>query len=185
MKTALLALLLALCAAPLMAQDEVIEFNDFVPLRDHETVRYRIDIDYGSDDEVELRVYVRGFGGPPRVRILDEDYDERREVEDTSGDWEVDVTYVARSTSARYYVEVDSDTPWHPADMDINIRVLAPETQGASADVDFVKVFVDRESNDESDHYDCAAHPGAGAWPLAALVLAGLGAATLRRRRAR
>ena len=63
----LLAVILAGAAA---AQAEVVaEFNDEVELRDHETVRYRIDLDYGTGTTADVDIFVRGFWTPPRVRV--------------------------------------------------------------------------------------------------------------------
>jgi hypothetical protein len=175
--------LLALLAAAPLSAELLTEYQDDVYLRDHETVRYRIDIDYGSGDEADVDVLVRGFTAPPRVRILNEDRREIKEVEDTDGDWTIEPGFTARDTNARYYVEVDSASPSSEADFEVTIRVYAPATSAADADVSFDKFYFDHESGDASDHYDCSTGAGSS-WTLIALALAALGALYVRQRAA-
>ena len=87
-----------------------LEDHDDVYLRDHETVRYRVDIDYGIGTEADVDIYVRGFISPPRVRVLDSDYDEVKDKRDTNGDWTLDFDFTAKDHHSKYYVEVSGST---------------------------------------------------------------------------
>jgi LPXTG-motif cell wall-anchored protein len=177
----LLALLIA--AAPLSAE-LVTEYQDDVLLRDHETVRYRVDIDYGTATEADVDVVVRGFTAPPRVRILNEDRREVKEVEDTDGDWTIEPGFTAKDSNATYYIEVDSANPGWEADFEVTISVHAPASAAADADVAFERYYFDHESGDASDHYECSTGTGTDGWPLIGVALAALGTVYLRRRSA-
>lgn len=177
----LLMLAGALIGAAPLAAETLTEYQDDVYLRDHETVRYRVDIDYGTGTTAQLGVVVRGFNTAPRVRILDERKREIRDVRDTDGDWTVEPSITANDSNSYYFVEVDAANAWNEGDFEVTIVVDAPAANNADASVSFEKYFFDYESGDESDHYDCAVHAGAGSWPLAGLAL--LAAAALWRRR--
>lgn len=169
----LLSALLAVAAAPLSAEI-IAEFDDAVYLRDHETARYRIDLDYGSGSEIDVDIFVRGLFDPPRVRVINSSGDEVKDRRDTSGDWILDFDFMAKNPSNTYWVEVDNAIPGRDNDFDVFITVNAAAVDGASATVRFEKFFFDYESGDDSDHYDCTANTGVNGWPLAALgVLAG------------
>jgi len=172
--------LLITAAAPLSAE-LLVQYQDEVSLRDHETARYRINLDYGTSEWADVDVTVRGFNAPPRVRILEADYDEIKDVRDTDGDWTVEPDFIAHDYNSTYYIEVDSANPNAWGDFEITITVSAPDGAGADATVSFVKYYFDYESGDESDHYDCAVNAGAGSWPLAGLAL--LAAVAIWRRR--
>lgn len=172
--------LLITAAAPLSAE-LLVQYQDEVSLRDHETARYRINLDYGTSEWADVDVTVRGFNAPPRVRILEVDYDEIKDVRDTDGDWTVEPDFIAHDYNSTYYIEVDSANPNAWGDFEITITVSAPDGAGADATVSFVKYYFDYESGDESDHYDCAVNAGAGSWPLAGLAL--LAAVAIWRRR--
>ena len=172
--------LLVTAAAPLSAE-LLVQYQDEVSLRDHETARYRINLDYGTSEWADVDITVRGFNAPPRVRILEADYDEIKDVRDTDGDWTVEPDFIAHDYNSTYYVEVDSANPNAWGDFEITITINAPDGAGADATVSFVKYFFDYESGDESDHYDCAVNAGAGSWPLAGLAL--LAAVAIWRRR--
>ncbi|MCA8910323.1 MAG: hypothetical protein KDB82_01355 [Planctomycetes bacterium] len=178
----LLAGLLITAAAPLSAEF-ITEYQDDVYLRDHETVRYSVDIDYGAGTDATIDVLVRGFNGPPRVRILDDNHHEIKDVRDTDGDWDVNPSITAHDPITRYYVEVDSAVPYHDGNFEVTITLYAPTGNAADGEIHFDKYFFDYESGDASDHYDCAAHAGAGSWPLALLALAGVSALWFGRRR--
>lgn len=156
------------------------EHNAF--LRSYETIRYRIDIDYGSNNFVDIDVEVRGFSGPPRVRVLDTFNKELLDERDTSGDWSLDFDFVGYPDRAVYFIEVDCANPAEAADIGVLLTVNAQSSVTANARVTIDKYYFDHESDDPSDHYDCAANPRAGLWALA--PFAGLAALTLRRRRA-
>lgn len=178
----ILCLLLAFtCAAG--AQAAVIsQFDHEVRLRAYETVRYRLNIDFGTASVASVDVVVRGFNVPPRVRVLDSRKKEMRDVRDRDGDWKLDFDFNASTEHTTYFIEVDSANPGDRADLDVLITVHADQFADASADVKIDRYFIDRESGDDSDHYDCAARPGAGLWallPLGPLVLL-----AARRRRA-
>jgi len=172
--------LLVTAAAPLSAE-LLVQYQDEVSLRDHETARYRINLDYGTSEWADVDITVRGFNAPPRVRILEADYDEIKDARDTDGDWTVEPDFIAHDYNSTYYVEVDSANPNAWGDFEITITINAPDGAGADATVSFVKYFFDYESGDESDHYDCAVNAGAGSWPLAGLAL--LAAVAIWRRR--
>lgn len=172
--------LLITAAAPLSAE-LLVQYQDEVSLRDHETARYRINLDYGTSEWADVDITVRGFNAPPRVRILEADYDEIKDARDTDGDWTVEPDFIAHDYNSTYYVEVDSANPNAWGDFEITITINAPDGAGADATVSFVKYFFDYESGDESDHYDCAVNAGAGSWPLAGLAL--LAAVAIWRRR--
>ncbi|MCZ7607129.1 MAG: MYXO-CTERM sorting domain-containing protein [Planctomycetota bacterium] len=173
--------LLITAAAPLSAE-LLVQYQDEVSLRDHETARYRINLDYGTSEWADVDVTVRGFNAPPRVRILEVDYDEIKDVRDTDGDWTVEPDFIAHDYNSTYYIEVDSANPNAWGDFEITITVSAPDGAGADATVSFVKYYFDYESGDESDHYDCAVNAGAGSWPLAGLALLASVAIWRRRR---
>jgi MYXO-CTERM domain-containing protein len=176
--------ILALLAATPLSAELVTDYQDDVYLRDHETVRYRIDFDYGTGTSADVDIVVRGFSAPPRVRVLDEERDEVREVEDTDGDWIIEPGFTAKDENGTYYIELDSANPSWDGDFEITISVHAPESAGATADIHFDDYRYDYESGDDSDHYDCSTAAGAGGWPVFALALAAIGAVYLRRRRA-
>lgn len=176
----ILAGLLVTAAAPLSAE-LLVQYQDEVSLRDHETARYRINLDYGTSEWADVDITVRGFNAPPRVRILESDFDEIKDVRDTDGDWTVEPDFIAHDFNSTYYVEVDSADPNAWGDFEITITVYAPDGAGADATVSFVKYYFDYESGDDSDHYDCAVNAGAGSWPLAGLAL--LAAVAIWRRR--
>ena len=178
----ILAGVLIAAAAPLSAEF-LVEYQDDITLRDHETARYRIQIDYGTEDWADVDITVRGFNAPPRVRILESDYDEIKDVRDTDGDWDVNPSITAHDPITRYYVEVDSAVPYHDGNFEVTITLYAPTGNAADGEIHFDKYFFDYESGDASDHYDCAAHAGAGSWPLALLALAGVSALWFGRRR--
>ncbi|MCQ3949515.1 MAG: hypothetical protein DPW14_06820 [Planctomycetes bacterium] len=163
----MLSLIAAASAQPLAAE-RIADFSETVYLRDHETIRYRLPLTWGAADSAQIRTYVRGFNAPPRVRVLDSNYREMRERSDTSGDWIVDVMTTGSSSHPRFYVEVDSEWPGHWGDFEIRIQVDVEDGSGASADVEFVKYFLDYESGGQSDHYDCTTGE-AQSWFLAAL----------------
>ena len=168
----LLAGVLITTAAPLAAET-VTQYRDDVYLRDHETVRYRVDIDYGTGTDAQLNVFVRGFNVAPRVRILDDRKRELRDVRDSDGDWTINPSITANDSHPYYFVEVDSANPSYDGDFEVTITVGADATNGADASVEFEKYFFDYESGDASDHHDCAAVAGANAWPLALLAVLG------------
>ncbi|MCB9895569.1 MAG: hypothetical protein H6839_14065 [Planctomycetes bacterium] len=173
-----------LFGAPLAA-DTVVQYQDDVYLRDHETVRYRVDIDYGTGTSAQLNATVRGFDTPPRVRILDSNYRELRDVRDSDGDWQVEPSITAFDSHDHYFIEVDSANAWHEGLFEVTITVGADSADNPDADVSFVKYFYDYESGDPSDHNDCAANVGASGWPLALIATLGAAAVLLRRRRLR
>lgn len=176
-----LPVLLAVLAAPASAE-VIAEFDDFVYLRERETVRYRIDLDYGTGSEIDVDLFVRGLLDPPRVRVIDSDFDEVKNVSDRSGDWILDFDFWARSPSNTYWIEVDNHVPWRDNELDVFITVNAAAADGAAAEVRFEKFFIDRESGDDSDHYDCAARAGVNGWPLVALGALAIAAVYFRRR---
>lgn len=169
-------------AAPLNAET-IIEYQDDVYLRDHETVRYAVDLDYGSGTDASIEVLVRGFISPPRVRILDDNHKEIKETRDTDGDWTISPSITAHAPVTRYYVEVDSARPLDEGDFEVTIFVYAEDGNGADADVFFDKYYFDHESGDDSDHYDCTVQSGAGSWPLALIGLFAGGALWFGRRK--
>lgn len=173
--------LLITAAAPLSAE-LLVQYQDEVSLRDHETARYRINLDYGTSEWADVDITVRGFNAPPRVRILEADYDEIKDVRDTDGDWTVEPDFIAHDYNSTYYVEVDNANPNSWGDFEITITINAPDAAGADATVSFVKYYFDYESGDESDHYDCTVNAGAGSWPLAGLALLAAVAVWRRRR---
>ncbi|MCA8915761.1 MAG: hypothetical protein KDB90_10145 [Planctomycetes bacterium] len=173
-----------LYGAPLAAET-ITQYQDDVFLRDHETVRYRVDIDYGTGTTAQLNVAVRGFDCAPRVRILSSSFRELREVRDTDGDWTVEPSITANDSHDHYFVEVDAASAWHEGLFEVTVTVSADPANNPDADVSFVKYFYDYESGDPSDHHDCAAVAGANAWPLALLAFLGAGAIVVRRRRLR
>lgn len=176
-------LLALLCASPLCAE-MLTEYQDDVFLRDHETVRYRVDIDYGTGDEADVTILVRGFISPPRVRVLNEDRREIEEVEDTDGDWTVRPRFTARDANAFYFIEVDSANPNSEGEFEVTVQVEADASAAADADVAFEKYYFDYESGDASDHYDCSTGTGTGGWPMFALAIGLIGVVYLRRRTA-
>lgn len=176
----LFAVILAGAAA---AQAEVVaEFNDEVELRDHETVRYRIDIDYGTGTSADVDIFVRGFWTPPRVRVLDSNRKEVKDERDTNGDWDLDFDFTARDNHSVYYVEVDSAWPGDASRFDVILTVNADALAGADADIRIDKFYYDYESGDDSDHYDCAVNGKAGLWAILPLGALALLAARRRRR---
>lgn len=175
-----LCAVLALGAASASAE-VIAQFDDDVLLRDHETVRYRIDVDYGAGAIADLDIVVRGFSTPPRVRVLDSNKKELKDVRDTDGDWKLDFDITLHDTHDHYFVEVDSARPGDDSHMDVLLTVSADASNAATADIFIDKFFLDFESGDASDHNDCAA--GVGMTPWALLPLAGLGVLAVRRRR--
>lgn len=172
--TRLLLLATVLAAATAANAAVIADYNDEVELRDHETIRYRIDIDYGAGATVDVDIFVRGFWTPPRVRVLDSRKREIKDVRDTDGDWDLDFDFEAHDEHEFYFVEVDSAWPGDASRFDVYLTVNAPLTSGASAEIRFEKFFVDYESGDPSDHYDCAVSQRAGLWallPLGALAV--------------
>lgn len=180
---AIVAILLAVAAAPSLSAEVVTEYNDFVVLDDHETIRYRVQLDYGAGTDADVDIWVRGYDAPPRVRVLDSDRDEKKDVRDTDGDWTLDFDFRAAEPHTVYYIELDSAEPWQEGGFDVRITVNAPAGNGAEATISFSSDFYDHESGDDSDHYDCAAGPGRRGLPLLLPALLGLGAYWFRRRR--
>lgn len=177
-------LLIALLLAAPLSAELITEYQDDVYLRDHETVRYRVDIDYGAGTEADVDILVRGFTAPPRVRVLNENGKEIKEVEDTDGDWTIEPGFTAKDSNSRYFIEVDSANPGWEADLEVTITVHADASAAADADVSFDDFRFDYESGDASDHYNCSTGTRSGGWSLIALVLAALGAVYVRRRTA-
>jgi MYXO-CTERM domain-containing protein len=177
-------LILALLMAAPLSAELLTDYQDDVYLRDHETVRYRVNIDYGTGTEADVDIVVRGFISPPRVRVLNEDRREIREVEDTDGDWTVEPGFTAKDSNASYFIEVDCANPASDGDFEVTIEVHAENTAAASSDVEFEKYYFDYESGDASDHYNCSTGGGTGGWPVFALAFTALGAVYLRRRAA-
>ncbi|MCC6572159.1 MAG: hypothetical protein IT462_00075 [Planctomycetes bacterium] len=172
--------LAALIGAASLQAAEVAEYNDTIFLYDHETVRYRLSIDsYGENETLHVDVYVRGISERPRARVLNSNYSEVKQREDTDGDRIIDFDFTAESPRPRYYIEIDSADPRGDSSFEVRIEISADEAEEASVDIDFQKVFVDYDDGGQSDHVDCAAVPGAS-MPWA---LGGLGALALLRRR--
>lgn len=169
-------LLVLVLFAGTLAAERITDFSDTVYLRRYETVRYRIPFDYGSAPSADLRVIVRGFGAPPRVRLLNADFGEARESRDTSGDGIVDFTH--RASQPRYYLEVDSAAPGDSGDFEIRVLIDAADGSGAAAQVEFDKYF--RDYYRDHDH-DCSTGE-TGAWWLGALASMGAALALARRR---
>lgn len=180
LRLGLLLLVGIVTSAPLSAV-VLVEYQDDVYLRDHETVRYRVNIDYGIATDADVDILVRGFISPPRVRVLDSDRDEVKDVRDTDGDWTLDFDFRAKDHHAWYYIEVDSAVP--SSDGDFEVTIVVNGDASGDANVQFVKYYFDYESGDDSDHYDCAVREGAGTLPLALLGGTALVALFLRRRK--
>jgi len=157
------------------------QYNDDVWLHAHETIRYRVEIDYGTGTSARIDLSVRGITQPPRVRVLDSLKKEVRDVRDTDGDWKLEFGINAVSIHPVYFVEVDSARPGEGAQMDNTITVSADALNDASAFVSIDRVFKDFESGDDSDHYDCVARPATTLWAL--LPIGGLAAMAAARRR--
>jgi len=153
-----------------------VDFSDTIFLRDFETIRYRIPIDYGFGSRVDVRIFVRGLDSAPRARLLNPDFGLAREAQDTSGDWIVDFTHA--TGEVRHYLEVDSVWGGSSGWFEIRVQIDAEDGTGASADVQFVKYFVDHHSH--RDH-DCSTAENNGWW-LGALAAVALGAWLWRRR---
>lgn len=169
--TRLLLIAIVLAGAAGVHAEVIAELNDEVELRAYETVRYRIDIDYGTGRNADVDIYVRGLWTPPRVRVLDSRKHEEKDVRDTNGDWDLDFDFEAHDGHDHYYVEVDSAWPGDRSKFEVFITVNADIANGASADVSFSTYKTD---HDNSDHYDCAVNSRAGLWailPLGALAL--------------
>ena len=178
---ALMILGLALLAAPMMA-GTIADYSDYVFLHHHETVRYRVDVEHGTNDTISIDIRIRGWVSPPRIRVLDSDKDERREREDTNGDWEIDTTFHTSTNHDHYYIEVDSMWPWDWSEFDVDFEARAADEIGADVDFRYLKIFNDYESGDDSDHYDCAARSGAPS-PWWLVLPAGVAMAAFLRRR--
>jgi MYXO-CTERM domain-containing protein len=170
-----LFLLAGLIAAPLCAE-VLADFSDNVNLRDGETIRYAIDIDYGFGDNARIEVFARGFDGRPRVRILDHRKKVIKSSKDTDGDWTVNPSKWVDAPDTRFYVELDNAVAWHGGYFEIDIMITADEGNFADAQVRFDKYFFDRS------HKDHGCTSGAGGIPFA-MLLVGAGAVWLRRRR--
>lgn len=171
----LLAVAATLGAASASAE-RITDFNETVFLRDYETVRYRVPITYGTALDAHIRIYVRGFSAPPRVRLLESDYHEVKERRDTSGDWTVDFEATAVNSQPRYYIEVDSALSGYASDFEIRVQIDALDGAGATAEVEFVKYFFDYDNGGPSDHHDCTTGENTQPWPLVVLstLVAGL-----------
>ncbi len=182
---ALIILGMLVAATPMLAA-ELDFYSDYLCLEDHETVRYRVDLEFGSDEEMSIDIFVEGIDAPPRVRVLDSNRKERKERVDTSGDWELDFRFHAKDNHDTYYIEIDSDWPWEWSEFVIELSVHASDDNvGSDASIDFDRFFFDFESNDDSDHYDCAARSGApNPWWLVLPAGAALAAYVRRRRTA-
>lgn len=175
--------LMVAAASPLSAE-LIEEYEDFVFLHDHETVRYRVEIDYGTASEVDVDLYVRGIYEPPRVRVMEGDRDEVKDVRDRNGDYILDFDFTAKvDADHTYYVEVDCASPWDASEFDVFIEVYAPAGSGAAANVRFDKFYTDYETGDDSDHYDCSTGADDGGWPLVMLGAGVIGAVWFRQRR--
>ena len=177
-----LLLLVGMVLSTPLAAVELVEYQDDVYLRDHETVRYQVDIDYGTDTEADVDILVRGFISPPRVRVLDSDNDEVKDLRDRNGDWTLDFDFTAKDHHNKYFIEVDCANPSHDGDFEVIISVNGDAAGDAS--VNFVRYYFDYESGDDSDHYDCSTTTGSGGLPLALLAATALGVVYWRRRKA-
>lgn len=176
--TRLILLTVLILGAAGLSAEVVAEYNDDVELRDHETIRYRVDIDYGLGTSVDVDIYVRGLWAPPRVRVLDSRKKEVKDERDTSGDWILDFDFRAIDEHDHYYIEVDSAWPGHEIKLDVFLKVNAAAADDASATFSFNKFYFD---NDNSDHNGCAASATSPTWALLPLGL--FGALALGRRR--
>ncbi|MBE7493041.1 MAG: hypothetical protein HS108_14975 [Planctomycetes bacterium] len=176
--TRLLLMAVLLAGAAGLPAVVIADFQDDVELRSHETVRYRIDIEFGTATSVDIDIVVRGFWTPPRVRVLDARKKELKDVRDRDGDWKLDFDFLARDEHTTYFIEVDSAWPGDASRFDVRLKINAETLAGASAEARFDKFFFDYESGDDSDHYDCAVRARSGFWallPLGALALLALG----------
>ncbi|CAG0966841.1 hypothetical protein GPROT1_01246 [Gammaproteobacteria bacterium] len=176
MRRALFLLPLLFVCAGALGAERIVDFSDTVYLRDFETIRYRIPIDYGFGTRVDVRVYVRGLDAAPRARLLNPDFGVAREAEDTSGDWIIDFTH--HTNAPRHYLEVDAVWGASAGFFEIRVQIDAEDGTGASADVQFMKYFIDHEHH--HDH-DCSTNESSGWW-LGALAALALGAWLWRRR---
>jgi len=164
-------LFLVLAGAAAVHAEVIADFEDEVELRPYETVRYRIDIDYGTGRNADVDVFVRGLWTPPRVRVLDSRKKEVEDVADTSGDWNLDFDFLAHDGHDHYYVEIDSKWGGDSSKFEVFLTVNADALNNASAEVSVSKYKYDY---DNSDHHDCAVSTRAGMWgllPLGALAL--------------
>jgi hypothetical protein len=176
-------IVLILAATPLLAGGlhaaVFEEYDDFTFLRAYETVRYKALVDYGTGDEINMRVYVRGLDASPRVRVLDED---RRVIANrrAGSSWilDFDITGFAAEGST-YYFEVTHRYGSSRGYVDVNIQLEAPQSQGASGSIVFDRYFFDR---DRGRVYIWCAATQTGGWPLAGLALLAASALWFRRR---
>lgn len=171
---------------PALAAQTFLEYDDEIYLRDHETVRYRVDVDFGTGTSVLLKLYVRGLNAAPRVRVLDIDRDEISSRVDNGTDWVVDYNvrlYASKGES--FFVDVDAKYGFESGWFDVTLQLEAPDAQLADGDIFFDKTFVDWRNRDHrDDHHDCAVRSNAGTGTLAGFALLG-GLALWRRRKAR
>ncbi len=177
-----LLLAIAALALPALSAQTFLEYDDEVFLHDHETVRYRIDVDHGTGTSVLLKLYVRGYNAAPRVRVLDGDRDEISSREDNGADWLLDYNvrlYASRGET--FFVDVDAKYGFESGWFDVTLQLEAPESQLADGDIFFDKTFTDWRNRDHDDSNDCAVQATGSTLPLAALGL--LAALALWRRR--
>lgn len=172
----LLVLLMGLLAAPLAAT-VVADFEHYTYLRSHETVRYRIDFEYGSGSDAVVEIITRGFDTAPRVTVLDSGRNVVKSRRDNGGDWTLDFSFTAIDEHNVYYIEVESAGHWIEGGFETNLLVRAePDAEAV--------IYVDKYTTGRSrHHHHCSTGSGHGGLPLAGFAAAAAAIVWFRRRR--
>jgi MYXO-CTERM domain-containing protein len=178
-----LMLLLAAAGASALSAEIFLEYKDSVYLRDYETARYRVDLDYGSGSQMRINIIARGFDHPPRVRVRDSEKDLITNREDNGADGILDFYVTARQSRDRtFFIDVTHKYAGQAGSIDVTLQLDADPEIDADGVIAFDKYYFDYHRPE--DRHDCAAGSGSGSAMMALGVMA-VGAMWFRRRRAR
>lgn len=173
-------LLLAIGGASLSAQ-VFLEYEDSTYLRDYETARYRIDLDYGADNSLDIRIIARGISAPPRVRVLDSDKDILTNRTDNGADGILDFTFHAfANDDDTFYIDLTHKYGAQSGTIELTLQVRESAGQGADATINFDRYFNDYHRPE--DRNDCSTGAGTGTSALLALLALAAGALWFRHR---
>lgn len=176
-----LLFLLAVVGAASANAAVFLEYSDGRFLRDYETVRYRIDLEYGEAAEIRINIIARGLDNAPRVRVLDS----RRRIltnrRDNGADHVLDFHYTARaSRDDTFFIDVTHKYAPRSGHIDVTLQLDA-ETD-ADGVISFDRYYFDYH-RPEDRHDGCSAS-AAGTSALPLLLAAGVLWARRRRRSA-
>ncbi len=172
--------LLAAGGASLSAQ-VLLEYEDSTYLRDYETARYRIDLDYGADNSLDIRILARGISAPPRVRVRDSGKHILTNRTDNGADGILDFTFHAYANDDnRFYIDLTHKYGGQSGTIELTLQVRESAGQGADATIHFDRYYNDYHRPE--DRNDCSTGSGTGGYALLALLALATGTFWFRQR---